>query len=548
MVEMKPDRVARRALGAFYTPDDLALQVVGLALRNWQGKRAPSLLDPACGDGAFLAAGLQLANPAAVVGVDVDPGALEAARNRLAAEDADVSTLVLGDGLNPRLLGDRRFDLILGNPPFGLKRDDARVWGLDVNRTDSYAAFLAMGLARLAPGGILAFITADTWLSIRSHEALRRLLLPHLREVRLLPHGAFDAVVNTCVVVLAREPVTEAILAYERPDVVYEIPCALTAALPGNPIFIGSPALAELAADGETRLETVSPGHTARVRTIFRNGTPVRLVRLGDIAATPHGISTGNNARYVRVEPGTPGRLPIIQPAMRTAPERLARVDDDERQHGFRATGGPCHVPFDKGAASHTEDGWLPNYYVPCPYWIDWSEEALADMRRNPGFAWKNWRYFFRPGLTFSVSGAYSPTFRLNAGGVFEAKSSGLFCDALDPELLLGILCSRTARYLFKVYIKHTVDTSGHDIARFPLVLPPEPEHAAIRALVRAIIAKQRRDPRYPYHRAEQPELDARVARCYGLSAGETEEIDAWFSRRYPRLSGGRATSPKTGS
>lgn len=532
----KADIARRRALGAFYTPGDLALAIVEKA-SGLLGRPARTVLDPACGDGAFLAAAAALGacgaaeagTAPALAGVDIDPEAVAAARKRLPGAE-----IVLGDALDPATLGARSFDLVVGNPPFGLRRDDARVWGLDVNRTDSYAAFLAMGLARLAPGGVLAFITADTWLSIRSHRALRELLLPYLHEVEPLPGGAFDATVNTCLVVLKADGNGGEVTTADG-----RVPTALIRALPGTTVFSGEPLLAGIVVSGPTRPEEVSPRHMAHVRTLARNGCAVRIVRLGDIAACPHGISTGANHKYVRVAPGTRGTYSPLETGMPAPPDVLAGITDREREHGLDADwerGIGCYVPFDKGGASDSADGWLPNYHVPSPYYLNWASGALADMRRNKGFAWKNWRYFFRPGLTFSVSGVYAPTFRLNAGGVFEAKSSGLFCDALPPELLLGILCSRTARYLFKVFIKHSVDTSGADIAAFPLVLP-EPEAAErIQMLVRDIVREQRRDPRYPYHRREQVELDALVARSYGLSDREVAVVDAWFTQRYPRL------------
>ncbi|MBM3266130.1 MAG: hypothetical protein FJZ01_00650 [Candidatus Sericytochromatia bacterium] len=534
------DRETRRALGAFYTSDALARSVTAKALGFWGGSGVPSSLDPACGDGAFLLALEELGvagsgDGAARCGMDVDPAAIAAARVRL----GDAPDLVLADGLDPTVFPGRRFDLVLGNPPFGLPRDDARAWGLAAKRTDSYACFLAMGLRRLAPGGVLGFITADTWLSIRSHGALRDLLLPHLLAVDLLPPGAFDATVGTCAVYLRADPVRGPIAVTDLAGRRYAIGRDTVASLPGHTLFVGRPGLADLLAAGTVRPEEVAPGHAAPVRTLRRGERDIRLVRLGDIAATPHGISTGQNARYVRAVPGISGRYLPLEPRMAMPPGRLESLTEAEKRGGVAGDwedGTGCYVPFDKGAAADAGAGWLPNYFVPCGYYLNWAEGALADMRRNPGFAWKNSRYFFRRGLTFSVSGAYAPTFRLGAGGVFEAKSSGLFCDVLPPELLLAILCSRVARYLFKVFIKHSVDTSGADVARFPLVLPDPAVRDRMIALVGQIIAAQRRDPAYPYQHREQPELDALAARAYGLSDEEVAEIDAWFAARYSKL------------
>jgi SAM-dependent methyltransferase len=104
----------RRRLGAWYTPDHIVDQVVAAALHGATPQR---VLDPACGDGRFLAAVrealLRQGIQAHVCGVDIDPAALDAARQRL-GPDAE---LIAANALD-HVWGDRRFDLVIGNPPF----------------------------------------------------------------------------------------------------------------------------------------------------------------------------------------------------------------------------------------------------------------------------------------------------------------------------------------------------------------------------------------------------------------------------------------------
>lgn len=550
--------IGRRRQGAYYTPLPLARAVVraALALCDFEAGNPLDVLDPAAGAGEFLLAARTELDAGRrdhrLVGVDIDAGALAIAGARLPSAE-----LLDQDALDPAHLRGRRFDLVIGNPPYGLKCEDATSWGLPGRRIDSYAAFLAMGLTRLAPGGVLAMVVADTWLTLRSHEALRRLILDRLHAILRLPQGAFPAAVSTAIV-LARAPrpdrpgdrpgpvrvadltaqpvakLPEAVAAAasggQEPSIGrYDVDRSRFEAIAGTRLFVGSPSLADLVAEAPS---------DRRVR----RGQPLRLARLGEVAAVRHGLSTGANARYVRMRPGASGRYPTVDSRLIAGPDRLARVTEFERENGL-PDDEPHFVPLDKGMPSDPAAGWLPNYFAPTPYLLDWSRSALADMRQNPGFSWKNWRYFFRPGLTFSVSGAYAPTFRLNSGGVFEAKGSCLFSN-LDSHLLLGLLCSRVARYLLKVFLKHTVDTSGQTLAEFPLALPGEREAAEIAGLVADIVCQQRQDLRYDYLRREQPRLDELAAEAYGLTGAEREEIDAWFARRYGRLDAAiRATS-----
>ena len=120
--------------------------------------------------------------------------------------------------------------------------------------------------------------------------------------------------------------------------------------------------------------------------------------------------------------------------------------------------GGRYIVPHDKGGESDTESGWLPNYYVPTNYFIDWSQEAVKRIRtltikqrdgkgkdvlaaviRNPS-------YYFKEGITYSTAGVYAPTFRLGVPSIFGHRGTTIFSH-FDYINMLGILCSKLFKY-----------------------------------------------------------------------------------------------------
>jgi hypothetical protein len=221
---------------------------------------------------------------------------------------------------------------------------------------------------------------------------------------------------------------------------------------------------------------------------------------------------------------------------MLATPEDIELLSEAEKRGGINNDWlklAGCFVPFEKGGESDAGDGWMPNYYVPTQYFINWSKGAIADMRKNPGVAWKNERFFFKKGLTFSISGIYAPTFRLNSGAVFEAKGSGIFCDYFGPEELLGVLCSKLVRFLLKNYVKHSVDTSGDDIASIPFAVDFDPR---IAYFVKEIVRKQQENLRYDYASNEQLEIDRLVYEAYGLNDADIREVEYWYVRRYPKL------------
>jgi SAM-dependent methyltransferase len=145
----------RKVSGAYYTPDD----VVG-SLTRWAVRRGSDrMLDPACGDGRFIA---QHANS---VGVEQDSAAA-----RQAADRAGNALVLHADFFDWAATTTERFDCAVGNPPFiryqhfkGKARERAlSVCGaLGVSfsgLTSSWAPFLVAAASLLRPGGRMAFV------------------------------------------------------------------------------------------------------------------------------------------------------------------------------------------------------------------------------------------------------------------------------------------------------------------------------------------------------------------------------------------------------
>lgn len=191
---------ARRRGGVHYTARALAERVAGEAVAALAPERGvPRVLDPAMGAGAFLCAALDaiharaglpntpdarraLAREAAH-GVDRDPAAVLAARRTLWVWVGDPTLdraafdtqLVCADALfSETPLLTRPYELVVGNPPFlGGKRvrtELGEAYAAALGRlhaganknTDLAAHFLRLGFRRLAPGGVLGFVTTNS--------------------------------------------------------------------------------------------------------------------------------------------------------------------------------------------------------------------------------------------------------------------------------------------------------------------------------------------------------------------------------------------------
>src|SRR5687767_53538 len=85
--ETREARGRRKLLGAWYTPPALVDHVVALTLPA--DGAVTSVVDPACGDGRFLAAVREAAGARVrMTGVDLDPGAVASARG--AVREAEI--------------------------------------------------------------------------------------------------------------------------------------------------------------------------------------------------------------------------------------------------------------------------------------------------------------------------------------------------------------------------------------------------------------------------------------------------------------------------
>ena len=208
---------ARRVRGEYFTPPSLVSAVLSLARAQLTGGPL-SVIDPACGDGAFLAEAARELPGASLHGLEIDPGHAATARRRVPGAKILAGDAFRGgwEALLASLPPDR-LELWLGNPPYNgtspLLRD-ARAYrnlqarlGLDVPRgtslRDDYAFFLLLASERLASRqGVLAWVTSATLLDAFLYTPLRRRLLDRLalREVVDLGAGVFPGTrVRTCI-------------------------------------------------------------------------------------------------------------------------------------------------------------------------------------------------------------------------------------------------------------------------------------------------------------------------------------------------------------
>jgi hypothetical protein len=493
------------------------------------------------------------------------------------------------------------FHIVIGNPPYGGNKieDDVKE-SLGLGSKDPYGAFIARFLgdparpSPLADGGVLSYIVSDTFMTIKTHRPLREQMLRHrIHKMVRVSGDTFKATVN-CAVILCQsggaseahtcqmadltnvsihdrfeyfihllyqtEGFTRRTIVSNQTYAIYHFRQNLIQTNTNLPFFVASPKLFALMNDTTAPVahETIG-GKRVPVRTVQMNGNAVQLVKLGDIAEVKQGLATGDNDAYLFQNPDARGSYRSVEDYREflVTEADLERIRSDESlrtaviQRGIskdnnkstRYFGGRYIVPYDKGGESDSEDGWMPNYWVPTDYFIDWSEWAVSRLKtytigQRDGYARtqlcaviRNADSYFKKALTFSSRGNYAPTFRYNAGSVYDKESSGIFPVTVRCPLL-ATLPARLIRFLLKTYVQPTVSMDVDALKELPMIhpLPNGEPH------LRLIEQSQQDNPRYDYASNEQLEIDRLVYAAYGLNDADIKEVEDWYARRYPKL------------
>lgn len=175
-----------RSLGYVSTPDDLVRFIVSLASPQVAGCSYCKVLEPGCGSAPFLL------HYASLFGTDHDFFGVDIDYNRLSLAQ---SLLPFGASLfhEDFILWEpgQKFDVILGNPPYGIvgdashypihslldrKSEYKRRISTWKGKYNLYAAFIEKSVSMLRPGGVLVFVVPASWLVLEDFSLLRSYL------------------------------------------------------------------------------------------------------------------------------------------------------------------------------------------------------------------------------------------------------------------------------------------------------------------------------------------------------------------------------------
>lgn len=351
-----------------------------------------------------------------------------------------------------------QYDAVVANPPYiGSKyhvpvlkkylKDNYSGYEKDV-----FSAFIHRDLAFSKPHGRLGFMSPFVWMFISSFEGLRTRLIEQetISTLIQLEYSGFDgATVPICTFTLQKGHIAKQQGCYIRlsdfKGAMNQAPKTLEALNNRKCGWFFESAQDEFKKIPDSPVAYWVSDH---LRLVFENAPSV-----GDVLIPKHGLSTGDNEKYLRLWPEISQSNVFLN-----CPSRNACEESDLKWY-----------PYFKGGQFRK---WYGNREYVLNYFRGGQLMDLAvSSGKLPGFRHDGKKYYFREAGTWSNISSSFLSMRYTQGGFcFDQKGSGLFAE--KPQTLkAGILYfnSIVARECLS-HVCPTLDFSGGGIGRIPFL------------------------------------------------------------------------------
>jgi adenine-specific DNA-methyltransferase len=234
------EKERRKELSAYFTPPSLARAALEASEPFLKDIEHPTVLDPACGGGSFLTPvarsliekrrkqGMRLDNICkdtlkSIRGIEIDPGLAALSQTLLRKmlereygfkRPGPLGVVHRGDALSSR--AHERFDLVIGNPPYGKVRSKVSKKSLKNaglanlgGHTNFYSLFVLYGLDHVKPGGGLVYVLPTSFVAGPYFAGLRQEIISRAEVARIDLHELREnlfvgAVQDVCLLTLRK--------------------------------------------------------------------------------------------------------------------------------------------------------------------------------------------------------------------------------------------------------------------------------------------------------------------------------------------------------
>ncbi len=606
----------QQTLGAFYTPKD----TVDYMVSKLNLSTNTTVFDPACGNGHFLESCIteikkKLINVgytdaeatqkaiSQVWGNDIDPFAVLLSTIRiffLGVEDELLrkSYVFNFDALElkncPPFPDKKQFDYIIGNPPYGrnpskerkelykkIYRVQSSVYGYRLSGNDLYGFFLANAIKRVKNGGTICFIISDTFLSLKSHTILRRLILDtcKINEILLAPIDLFRPMTTsrTCIITLTKQLCEKG---YSHPSIKTRqqnkrhcrcVPCSdrrknrirlvdriqnqseyfnpqendvqfieqeAYEYISGTPFWVNVPSkfIQTMRLTSLTKPDNIKDGWKYEELRNYIDGG--------------EGISTGDNYSHLVIIQGS-SLWKSLQGSQKIEKYRIYDADkiidltsiDEQTLDHYRHNG----IDGEQFLVSFERGSYFP-YWGTEGWYIDWSPHSVEQIKRRAQESkgrravFRNPHLYFKKGITTNAHhGIIKAT--LAEYSIVAGNSNLLFGTRLDTKFILGYLNSKLASFFLGKIINTSLGgMSGHvtpeNIKQLPILLPLNKKMAktfqdlknGVIQTINEIILLLKDNLEADYSEQQQ-KIDDHIFEWFDLSKTERKVVDDYLNR-----------------
>lgn len=359
-----------------------------------------------------------------------------------------------------------RYAVVVTNPPYmGSGNMSARVssWIKDAypdEKQDLYACFIVRSDELVRSGGLVALVTGDTWMTIKSFEKLRRRILTkhaflsfvHMHDISNHP-DIFGA--NTAFV-LEKDG---------RPDTVG--------------IFVHLDA-ANSEAKAQHLREAVQHRDVDRVffaqssqfvevpgaPLVFRISAAMRRAfhagqQLQTLAEPRVGIQTGDNARFLRL---------WVEVSSNKFGRGLSRAE--------AASSSFKWFPYNKG-------GEYRKWYGNQEWVVNWQNDGTELLAERPRAVIRSPQMYFLPSVSWSKVGTGIPAFRyFPKGFLFDHAGTSIFAGQDHRLYQLAAICNSNVIREMLAAISPTLNVEVGTIAQLPVVAVSDAAVDAVKQLI----------------------------------------------------------------
>ena len=347
----------------------------------------------------------------------------------------------------------RKYDCVVANPPYmggkfyspTLKKFIETYY--KISKGDLYTCFMIRNTKFTDKGGLVGMITIPNWMFLSSFEELRCWLFDET-TIETFSHngrGVFGSDFGSCAFTLSHTSIPDYEGNYMR---LFEKPGSVASNEELNERFLFSKKyVASIANFKKIPGSPIAYWISNPMLVAFSN-----KISLGEIAVGKHGMSTGNNNRFLRFW----HEVSVLRIGFSFA-DKVSAANSNTRW-----------FPYNKGGSYRK---WYGNQEYVVNYWNDGHDMTYgAKQGTNTGFRHDGKDSYFKPCVSWSfISASYFGVRYYPEGFVFDVAGSAVFPSENDVLSITGFLCSKVAPCMMQA-LNPTVNFQVGNVISLPYI------------------------------------------------------------------------------